>query len=477
VTPAVPARQDHRITLGVLTTAAMAFALSQTMVIPALPHIQADLGASTTATTWILTVYLLTASVATPILGRLGDMFGKERVLVAVLAVFALGSLIAAVSSSIETLVAGRAIQGVGGAIFPLAFGIIRDEFPRERVGTGIGLISATFGIGGGAGLVLSGVIVDHLSFAWIFWLALIVTLGAIVATHRYVPASPVRTPSRVDWPGALLLSAGLVALLVAVSEGERWGWTSAATVGLLAVAAAVLVWWVRFELRTPEPMVEMRMLRDRTVATTNLAALLVGFGMFGSFILIPQFVQAVPAEAGYGFGVTVTGAALFLLPSAALTLIGGPISGALGTRFGPRVPLLMGTLTSATSYAFLAVAHDERWHIYVGSALLGLGIGLAFAAMANLIVEAVRQDQTGIATGMNTIFRTIGGALGGQLAASIVAASAVGGGLPTAGGFTTAFALSAVGVAGAFGAALAIPARRPGGSVAAQRPALALRR
>ena len=472
-----PPRQHPNVTLAVLTTAALAFALSQTMVIPALPAIQEQLGASTTAATWVLTVYLLTASVATPIVGRIGDMFGKDRVLVAVLVVFGLGSAVAALAGSIEQLIAGRAIQGVGGAIFPLAFGIIRDEFPRERVASSIGLISATFGIGGGAGLVLSGVIVENLSFAWIFWLALAVVAIAIVATHRYVPPSPVRSPARIDWTGAALLSGALVALLLGVSEASAWGWGSARTLGVIAAGAVLMVVWIRFELRVTDPLVDMRMMRGRAVLTTNVTALLVGFGMFGSFILIPQFVQASPETVGYGFGVTVVGAGLFLLPSAAMTLLAGPLSGALGGRFGSRLPLLIGTAAATGSYAFLAMAHDERWHMYIGSALLGLGIGFAFAAMANLIIEAVPQRQTGVATGMNTIFRTIGGALGAQTAASIVAASTVAQtGRPAASGFTIAFALSALGVALAFAVALAIPRRPRAERGGALEPALAVR-
>ena len=218
-------RQHYGLTLAVLALAALAFALSQTMVAPALPEIQRELDASTTQVTWVLTVYLLTASVATPVLGRLGDIFGKERVLVLVLAVFGVGSLIAAVSHSIEVLILGRAVQGAGGAVFPLAFGIIRDEFPRERVATGIGLISATFGIGGGGGLVLSGVIVDNLSYEWLFWLALVVVAIALVATHLFVPESPIKTPARIDWSGAALLSAGLTCLLIGVSYGAIAGY------------------------------------------------------------------------------------------------------------------------------------------------------------------------------------------------------------------------------------------------------------
>jgi EmrB/QacA subfamily drug resistance transporter len=453
-----PTRQHHNITLLVLATAAMAYAISQTMVAPALPEIQHELGVSQTQVTWVLTVYLLTASVATPIVGRLGDMFGKERMLFATLIAFGTGLLIAALSHSLELLVIARAIQGLGGAVFPLAFGIIRDEFPREKVATGIGLISATFGIGGGAGLVLSGVIVDHLAYEWIFWLAFVVVAAAVVMTKLYVPESPVRAPARIDWAGAGLLSAGLVCVLLAVSEGNNWGWESARTVGLLVLGVAILAGWGWFEARVDDPLVDMRMMRRRGVWTVNLTALLVGFGMFGSFILTPQFVQT-PEIAGYGFGASVTEAGLFLLPSTVIMLIAGPVSGWLGTRVGSRVPVLLGTAAASLAFVWLALIHSEPWQIVFGVALLGVGIGLAFAAMANLIVEAVYQSETGVATGMNTIMRTIGGALGGQIAASIVSGHVQAGtSFPAESGYTIAFAMSAVGLGLAFVAALAVP-------------------
>ncbi len=267
-------RQHYGLTLAVLATGALAFALSQTMVAPALPEIQRELDATPTTVTWVLTVYLLTASIATPIFGRLGDILGKERILVIVLGIFAVGSLVAALSHSIEVLVLGRAIQGAGGAIFPLAFGIIRDEFPRARVATGIGLISATFGIGGGAGLVISGLVVDNLSYEWLFWLGFGVVVIALVATHFFVPESPVKTPARIDWAGAVLLSAWLTSLLVGVSYGNDWGWGSARVLGLFVAAAVILALWVGFEARQPEPLVDMRM---ETVRVTVCEAVVTG--------------------------------------------------------------------------------------------------------------------------------------------------------------------------------------------------------
>ena len=448
-------RQHHGLTLVVLAVAGLSFALLQTMVAPALPAIQHEYGATTPQVTWVLTIYLLTASIFTPILGRLGDMFGKERLLVIVLLILGAGTLISALSTSLAMLIAGRAVQGAGGAIFPLAFGIIRDEFPREKVGSGIGLISATFGVGGGAGLVLSGVIVDHLHYTWIFWLSLLVIIGAVICTHLFVPESPIKTPARIDWGGAALMSVGLSSVLLAVSEGNSWGWGSARVLGLIAFGVIVLVGWARFELHVPQPLVDMRMMRMRGVWTTNVTALMVGFGMFGSFLLVPQFVE-MPPSAGFGFGASVTEAGLYLLPSAAVMLVAGPAAGWLGNRFGSRTPLLIGIALVAIAFVQLALLHDHPWHVFVNSVLTGAGIGLAFASMATLIVEAVPQSQTGVATGMNTIMRSIGGALGAQIAASIVGAHA------DESHFVAAFLVSAGGLALAFIAALVIP-RPPG--------------
>ncbi|GAA0636221.1 hypothetical protein GCM10009547_45600 [Sporichthya brevicatena] len=458
-TQAEHGRQHHNVTLGILVLSTMAYALQQTLVAPAMPAIQEDLGVSTTAITYLLTAFLLTGSVATPVMGRLGDMFGKKRLLVIALGVFAFGSLVCALSSSIEVLIAGRAIQGIGSAVFPLAFGIIRDEFPRERVASAVGLLSATFGIGGGAGIVLSGVIVDHLDYEWIFWLGLSVILIALLAAAMFVPESPVKVSGKVDWGGAALLSGGLVALLVGVSEGNSWGWSDVRILGLFAAAAVLLVAWVGYENRHPAPLVDMRMMRRRTVLTTNLSALLLGFGMFAGFILLPKFVQA-PEGAGYGFGSSVTEAGLFMLPSSVVMLFAGPVAGWMCNRFGDRVPLLLGTTLALVAYGFLTVAHSEKWMIVLAITISGLGIGFSFAATANLILGAVQPTETGVAMGMNTIMRTVGGAVGGQVGAAVLMAHTGDSGLPSETGYTVAFAVLAGGVAVALLLVLAIPRR-----------------
>ena len=463
-------RQHYNVTLGILTLAGIAYALQQTMVIPALPTLQHELHTTTTWVTWVLTVYLLVASVATPLLGRLGDQYGKERLLVIALAIFLVGSAGAAAAWNIWSLIAWRALQGAGAAVFPLSYGIIRDEFPREKVGVAIGLVSAVFGIGGGFGIVLSGLIVDNVSWRWLFIVGAVNIAAALVLVHRFVPESPVTSPSRVDFVGATLLSGGLVAMLVALTEGESWGWTSARILVLFALAAVLLVLWGLAELRVSEPMVDMRMLAIRQVLFTNLTAIVSGFAMFGTFVLVPNFVEiphgltsSVQRMVHFGFDASVTKAGLYLLPSSFALLFAGPIAGLIGRRISSKWPLASGLALVSLAAASLAVFHDSSWQILTAMFVLGVGVGFAFAAMATLITEAVRPTETGVATGMNTVMRTVGGVIGGQVGAALLAAHTVRGtsGVPSVVGFEIAFAISAVAaLVGATFAVLVTPPR-----------------
>lgn len=468
------------VTLVLLAVACVSYVLQQTLVVPALPTIQRDLNTTTTWSTWVFTGFLLTAAVATPLLGKLGDTYGKKRLLVIAMMIFAVGTVGAALADSIGVLIAARALQGAAGALFPLAFGIVRDELPPERVGMGLGLLSATFGVGGGAGLVLSGVILEHLHWSWLFWIGLAPVIGALVLVWRLVPESPVRTPSRVDWLGALTLSAGLSALLVALSEGERWGWLSAATLGTGMVAVVALCLWVLVELRVPEPMVQIGMMRDRAVFWTNAVAVIAGFAMFGTFLLVPTFVQmgaglpeAIASQVHYGFAASVIVAGLYLLPSSAVMLVVGPVGGILEGRVGARALTGVGFVVLALGALALAVAHSDGAQIVVAMTLIGIGVGLVYAMLAKLIVDAVPREVTGVAMGMNTVMRTIGGVIGGQVGAAVLSAVTIPGtgGVPEEGAFTIMFVLAgAAALIGALGT-LRIPGRRARARASAGRP------
>jgi EmrB/QacA subfamily drug resistance transporter len=430
--------------LIILGTGALAFSLAQTMLIPALGELTTQLGTDASGIAWVLTGYLLAAAVATPIAGRLGDMFGKRRLLVLSLVAFGLGSTVAALGSSLGVVVLGRVLQGFGGGIFPLCFGIIRDEFPREKVASSIGLISAIFGIGGGTGLIGGGLIADHLSYHWIFWLGTISAALAAIATELWVPESPERKPGRVDLRGAALLGLGLVMPLIAISRANDWGWGSTRTLVLIAAGLAVLAVWVAVERRTEQPLADIPTLIKPPVLLTNVATLFVGFGMFGSFLLIPQLAE-LPESTGFGFGLDATGAGLLMLPGAAMMLFTGPISGALGTRFGSKLPLAIGAAITSAGLLGLGIDHGTQFAVIAWSFVMSTGIGLAFAAMANLIVEAVPPAQTGEATGINTLTRSVGASIGSQVSAAILAGSAAAGSaVPTDDGFTAAFLVSA---------------------------------
>jgi EmrB/QacA subfamily drug resistance transporter len=461
-TPA-PHRQHYLVTLALLTTAGISFALMQTLVIPALPFFQREFGTSASWVTWIATGFLLSSSVLTPILGKLGDAYGKERLLVISLGVFGLASLAAAFAWNLPSLILFRVLQGAGAAVFPLSFGIIRDEFPPEKVGVGIGTVSSVFGAGGGIGLVLSGVIIEHLNWHWLFLIGAVPVLAATVLIALFVPESPIKTQARPDYLGGATLSAALATLLIAISEGENWGWTSARTIALLAASALLFTAWVRIEGRVPEPLVDLRTFARREMAATNVTTLMIGFSMFASFILLPTFVST-------RFGASPIEVGLYFVPSSVAMMFAGPLAGTLTGRIGPVIPLRFGIALAACGLGLLATVHDHEWNIYAWMTLMGTGIAFSFAALGSLVIQNSRPEETGVASGMNTIMRTVGGAFGAQIAAAVITANTpVGTLIPLEHGFTVAFAIGACGAVAALVPTLLLSARRPV-ALAAQR-------
>ena len=447
-------------TFAVLALGVAAFALLQSLVIPVLTTVQHELHTTQSTVTWVLTAYLLSASIMTPILGRVGDMMGKKRVFVGTLAALAVGSLLAAVATSIGVLIAARVIQGIAGGMVPVAFGIIRDEFPAARVAGAVGALASLTAVGAGLGIVLAGPIVAVLDYHWLFWLPLILTIAAGVCAILLVPESPVRTPGRISWLPALLLSAWLVALLVALSEAPEWGWRSGRVTGLLAGAVVLAAAWVAAELRAATPLIDMKMMRQRAVWTNNLVALLIGLGMYATFAFLPEFVQT-PTAAGYGFGASITRSGLMLLPSAITMFTVGIFAGRLTRRLGGKALVIAGCLIGCGAMSILAFAHQQEWEIYLASAIMGVGFGLVFSAMSALIVAAVPPSQTGVASGMNANIRTIGGSIGAAVMASIVTSQLGPSGLPKEAGYTTGFAAMAGGLVLAALASTLLPSAR----------------
>lgn len=456
-------RSHYQVTFMVLLLGVTAYSLLQSLVIPALPTIQHDLHTSQTTVTWVVTSYLLSASVFTPIVGRIGDVVGKERMLVVTLVALAAGSALAGLAHSVLVLIIARAIQGMGGGLLPLSFGIVRDEFPGIKVAGAIGFLAAMTAVGGGVGTIVAGPIVNNLNYHWLFWLPMIICILGAISAALFVPESPVRTEGKVSTAGAVLLSAWLVALLLGVSEAPSWGWGSPRVIGLLVGAVVLVAVWIVVESRSAAPLIDMTMMRVPAVFTNNLVAFLFGLGMYSAMAFLPEFLQT-PTSAGYGFGASIIASGLFLLPLTAMMFLFGLLAGRIADRIGSKAAVELGSVISALGFFVIAFAHSEKWEIYAASALLGIGFGLAFSAMSNLIVRAVPPEQTGVASGMNANIRTIGGAVGAAVMASIVTAQMEVSGLyPSESGYRNGFMV--LGVVTVF-AALAAH-RIPGGGPA----------
>jgi EmrB/QacA subfamily drug resistance transporter len=432
---------SYRLTFLVLAVSGGAYALMQNLLSPVLPLLQHDLHTTQSTVTWVFTAFLLSASVFTPILGRVGDMIGKEKALLGVLIVLALGLILGGLSNSIGLMIVARAVQGIGGAVLPLAFGIIRDEFPRQKVSTAVGIISGLAAFGGGVGLILAGPIVDALDYHWLFWIPAIAVGGAAIATHFVVPQSPVRTAGRINALAAVLLSTWLVALLIAVSEATLWGWVSPEVVGLIVGAVVLAVLWVLVELRSEHPLIDMKMMRLPAVWPTNLVALLFGAGLYATFGFVAEFCQT-PRAAGFGFGSSITESGLIATPQTIAIFSFGLLSGPMSKRFGARTLLICGAALSVPAFLLMAFVNGQIWQFAADLTLLGVGIGLAFSAMSSVIVDAVPSHQTGVASGMNANIRTIGGAIGSAVMGSIVSSHVTAAGVPTESGYRDGFAV-----------------------------------
>ncbi len=452
-------RQPPGRTLLILGVGLLGFVLAQTTVVPALGEMQRDFGASAGDITWLVTAYLLVASIATPIFGRLGDMFGKQRLLAISLGAFAVGSVVCAVAGTLELMILGRALQGLGGGVFPLCFGVVRDEFPKNKVPTGIALLGAIAAIGSSIGLPLGGVLTDGPGYHWIFVVAAIMGVLATATTVLFVPKSPIRTPGRIDIAGAAILGVALAALLLAISRGADWGWASSKTAALMLVGFNGLALFGFLQRRKREPLVNMTTFVRRPVLTTNIATLLIGSAMISTFVLVPQLGE-LPKGGEIGFGLSAAGAGLLLAPGGLASLLVAPLVGRIGERSGSKAPLFAGCLVVAGALLGLALAHDSVGLVILWSCLVSVGSGSAFAAIPNLIVTAVSDRETGEATGVNTIMRNIGSAVGAQVGGSLIAAHVLASGLPENAGFEIAFLISAGGAIVAALSVLLIPGR-----------------
>ncbi|MGP4005350.1 MFS transporter [Streptomyces sp. 4N124] len=457
--------------VAVLAFAGIVVSLMQTLVIPIVPELPKLLDAPASDTAWAVTATLLAAAVATPVVGRLGDMFGKRRMLLISVVMLIAGSVVCALSESLVPMIIGRVLQGLASGVIPLGISIMRDELPAERLGSATAMMSASLGVGGALGLPTAALIADNFDWHVLFWTSAALGVVALGLMLALVPESKVRTGGRFDLVGGLGMAAGLVCLLLAISKGADWGWGSATTIGLLVASVVILLLWGWWELRTEQPLVDLRTTARRQVLVTNLASIAVGFAMFAMSLVLPQLLQ-LPAQTGYGLGKSMLIAGLVMAPSGLVMMATAPVSAAVSKARGPKVTLMIGALIVAAGYLLNIALMTEVWHFVLVSCVIGAGIGFTYGSMPALIMAAVPASETAAANSLNTLMRSIGTSTASAIAGVILAQMTTdfgGYALPSQNGFKVVLAVGAGAALLAFAVASLIPRQQPAGVGAAR--------
>ncbi|MFI6726713.1 MFS transporter [Streptomyces atratus] len=454
----------------VLAFAGITVAVMQTLLVPVIKDLPTLLHTDPSNATWVMTATLLAGAVATPIMGRLGDLYGKRKMLLASLAVMVIGSLICAFTDDLVVMIVGRALQGFAMGAIPLGIGIMRDELPRERLGSAMALMSSSIGVGGGLALPAAALVAQHSDWHTLFFGAAGLGVLSMVLTVLVVPETTLRAPGRFDIVGALGLSLGLVCLLLPVTKGSDWGWTSGTTLGLIAAALVILVLWGLFELRSPAPLVDLRTTARREVLLTNLASIMVGVAFYAVSLVLPQLLQ-LPASTGYGLGRSMVVAGLCVAPLGLTMMFVAPLYARLSARRGPKVSLMLGMLIIAIGYGAGLGLMSAAWQTVVIAVVLGAGIGLAYSSLPALIIGAVDPSETGAANGLNTLMRSIGTSVSSAVIGMVLANTSVrtgGVSLPSMEGFRISFLIATGAVLVGLVLAAFLPSQRD-----AMRPAL----
>ncbi|MFS0897073.1 MFS transporter [Mycolicibacterium litorale] len=459
------ARVRPNVLIAVLAAAGISVSLMQTLIIPLIPELPTLLRTGPDNASWAITATLLTAAVATPLFGRLGDIYGPKPVLITCAALLTTGSVLAAVSTSLIPVIVGRGLQGFGMPIIPLGISVLRAAVPADRVGSAMGIMSASLGVGGALGLPLSAVIAQNFNWHVLFWFAAGLGVAALVCFAVLVPPVGSRSAERVDLLGAVGLAGGLTTLLLAISKGQTWGWSSATTLGLFAaspVIFAVFGWW---QLRTSAPIVDLRTTVRRPVLTTNLASVGVGFGLFALSLIAPQVLE-LPAQTGYGLGQSMLHAGLWMAPGGLAMMVSAPIAARIAAATGPRFTLVVGCVVIAVSYLIGLRLLDSPVEVLVLNVLVSVGVGFAFASLPALINAAVPVSETAAANGINALARSLGTSVSSAVMGAVLAGmttSFAGRAIPSLEGFRAALVIAACAAAVAGLVALAIPKPRPG--------------
>jgi len=435
-----------RIFVVVLATCGLVASFMQTLVVPLIPAFPRLLNTTPSDASWVVTATLIAGAVVMPVSGRLGDLYGKRRLLLISLGFLVAGSVVSALTSSLALMVVGRGLQGCAMGAIPLGISIMRDELAPDRVGAAISVMSSTLGVGGAIGLPVSALVAQNADWHVLFWASAGLGLVCGLLILFVVPESPVKTPAPFDYLGAVGLTVGLVCLLLPIVKGGEWGWGSGRTLGFAGTAVVLLLVWGAYQLRRRDPLVDLRVSARRPVLFTNLASIMIGFALYSMALSFPQLLQA-PGSTGYGLGLTMVQAGLCLAPNGLVMFLLSPVSARLIERYGPRTTLMAGATTIATGYVFATVLMDNAFELITASIIIGGGVGIAYAAMPALIMGSVPVTETASANGLNSLMRSVGTSTSSAVMATMLASLAItvgGVSVPSATGFRLSFVVAA---------------------------------
>lgn len=400
-------------------------ALMHTIVVPILPELPGFLGTSPTGAYWVVTATLLSAAVTTPISGRLGDMYGRRRILIACVVCLVSGSVVCSLSTTLTPMIVGRLLQGAATSIVPLGISILRVALPRRKVPVAIAVISSSLGAGSSIALPAAGFIASRLDWHLLFAATALLGIVVLLLILAFVPRDGPASRLRFDFVGAAGLSVGLCMLLLAITNVSSYGWSDPRIVGAFVGAAIVFALWTWFQSRTSTPLVDIRVSASRPVLLTNLATIATGYAMFVLPLVTPQILQA-PPETGYGLGQSLFVASLCIAPAGLVMMLGAPLAARISMRRGPRLTLAIGLVVIAVNYALAPWLMVSPWHLVLLSVLNGAGVSFAFSSLPALILGAVPQDQSGSANGLNTLMRSIGTTLSSGVSSLVVTSMVV---------------------------------------------------
>ncbi|WP_082875480.1 MFS transporter [Nocardia pseudobrasiliensis] len=458
--------------VGVLALAGITAAVTQTLVVPLLGELPQLLHTSAANASWVVTATLLAGAVTTPMAGRLGDLYGKRRLLLISAVPLIVGSVVCALAGSLLPMLIGRGLQGMGMGIVPLGISALRDVLPAERLGSSIALLSASLGIGGALGLPIAAAVAQHSNWRVLFWATAVLSVAVAVAIWAVVPPTVVAAKGRFDPLGALGLGVALVCLLLGVSKGATWGWGSASIIGLFVAAVVVALVWGWWELRCSDPLVDLRVTARPQVLLTNAASLATGFAMYSASLILPQLLQ-LPTITGYGLGQSMLAMGLWMAPGGLVMMLVSPVGARLSAATTPKVTLSVGALVIALGYGASALLMGSTWGLLIAVCIINGGVGLAYGAMPALIMGAVPLSETASANSFNTLMRSIGTSVSAAVIGAVLAqmSTSLGGhSIPTESGFRTGLLIgSGIAVVAAL-IATTIPVRRAVPAVADQK-------